>query len=336
MTAKSSVTTSCSSSSSIAERAINIELSECKGILNPFNKNNKLIDKHKVQNILQRYGIYKTINNLALYQEALTHESYTTDYISAICYRDNVKIKENPDGCVLLQEKSYERLEFLGDAVLELIIAAYLHKRFPRENEGFMSALKVQLVNRNMLAHIAKLLGLNTYIILSKTLDDIQHARDDTKILCDVCEAFLAAIFIDFNTSVQRHGAATGGDFAPPTTAVITYNSSNGYHIAELFIITLLEDEHSKIDFTELILHDSNYKDQLLKYLKRTRKTTTHIEFKHDTTNIAIADGTSTKLVAILIISDGEILGRGSGITVKLAEHAASKDALQKFKVLEP
>ena len=48
----------------------------------------------------------------------MVHESYTIGKIKEVCSRDNVKIVKNPDGCVLLRERSYERLEFLGDAII--------------------------------------------------------------------------------------------------------------------------------------------------------------------------------------------------------------------------
>ena len=301
----------------IAERAVYHDI-EASGILNPFNKNNKLLDKNKVQNILKKYGIFKNINNLELYQEAMIHESYTKAHISEICLRDNVTIVENPDGCVLLQNSSYERLEFLGDAILETIIVSYLFNRFPDQSEGFLASLKVSLVNRNILARLAKHIGLDEFIIMSKTLDDLQHARQDIKILCDVFEAFIAAICIDFNS--DRISSS--------------FLSGMGYQVAELFVINLIEDESSRIDITQFILNDANYKDQLVKYMKRTRQTTQPLEFK-----VVKAEGMgSHKEITInVIMRNGttiEVLGRGISNTHKLAEQNASKDALEKLGIL--
>ena len=301
----------------IAERAVAHDI-DAGGFLNPFNKNNKMLDKNKVQNILKKYGIFKNINNLELYQEAMIHESYTKAHISEICLRDNVAIVENPDGCVLLRNTSYERLEFLGDAILDSIVVSYLFNRFPDQSEGFLASIKVSLVNRNILARLAKHIGLDEFIIMSKTLDDLQHARQDSKILCDVFEAFIAAICIDFNAD------RIGGSFI----------SGMGYQVAELFIINLIEDENSRIDMTQFILNDANYKDQLVKYMKRTRQTAQPLEFKMVK---AEGMGSHKEMTVHVIMRNGsnmEILGRGMGNTHKLAEQNASKDALEKLGII--
>ena len=60
--------------------------------------------------------------------KAFVHTSYTIGYIKEVCLRDNVQIKENPDGCMLLQDDSYEKIEFLGDTIIESIIGSYIYK----------------------------------------------------------------------------------------------------------------------------------------------------------------------------------------------------------------
>ena len=290
---------------------------ETVGRLNPFNKRNKMIDKNKIQNILKKYGgIYNNINNLAIYQEAMIHESYTKSYIEEVCMRDNVEVVENPDGCILLQESSYERMEFLGDALIESVIVSYLYSRYPDQNEGFLSSLKIAFVNRNTLAYLAKHIGLDSYLIISKTLDEVYHMREDSKILCDIFEAFIAAIYIDFSDDKS------------------VYLSGDGYRMAEKFIINLIEAEDTKIDITEFILNNTNYKDQLIKYIKRTKNTQQHnaqkIEFK-----IIKTDGVgSHKEITINIMWNNEIIGSGTGNTQKQAEQTASKDALIKYGVM--
>jgi len=301
----------------IATKAVSHNIEVC-GLINPFNKNNKMLDKNKVQNILKKYGVFKNINHLDYYQEAMNHESYTKAHINEICLRDNVAIVENPDGCVLLQNSSYERLEFLGDAILETIIVSYLFNRFPNESEGFLASLKSSLVNRNTLSHLSKHIGLDEFIILSKTLDDLQHARQDTKILCDVFESFIAAIFLDFNND------KIGGSFL----------SGMGYQITEMFVINLIEDENSKIDITQFILNDSNYKDQLIKYIKRTRQSAKPLEFKMIKSE---GLGANKEMTVHIIMRNGhesEIIGIGVGNTHKSAEQSASLDGLQKLGVV--
>ena len=283
------------------------------GYLNPFNKVNKLLDKNKVQNILKKYGVYQNINNLDLYQDAMVHQSYTIEKIKEICSRDNVKVVKNPDGVVLLRETSYERLEFLGDAVIENIIVSYLYRRYPEQKEGFLSTMKMNLVNRITLGQLAKVIGLHEYLIIGRTLDDLQHAREEDKILCDIFEAFIAAIYLDFNN--DKHGFLN------------SFMSGAGYQVAELFLINLIEDESSMIDMTTFILDDHNYKNKIVKLIKRL--------FKYNPTfKLTKSDMTSNGTVITVQLvnpNNKDIISEGKGSNQKKAEQDASKNALIKM-----
>ena len=284
------------------------------GYINPFNKVNKLLTKNTIQNILKKYGIFQNINNLDLYQDAMVHESYTINKIKTICSRDNVKIVKNPDGCVLLRERSYERLEFLGDAVIENIIVSYLYRRYPDQREGFLSSMKMNLVNRITLGHLAKVIGLNEYLVIGRTLDDLQNARDEDKILCDVFEAFIAAIYLDFNN--DKHGFLS------------SFISGAGYQVAELFLINLIEDEHSQLDITTFILDDRNYKNKIVKLIKRLHKY--NPIFKVSKSDIS---KTGEQIITVQIVNPNskEVIGEGKGQNMKKAEQDASKNTLIKM-----
>ena len=281
------------------------------GYLNPFNKVNKLITKNTVQNILKKYGIFQNINNLDLYQDAMVHESYTIGKIKDICSRDNVKPVKNPDGYVLLRENSYERLEFLGDAVIENIIVSYLYRRYPNQREGFLSTMKVNFVNRITLGHLSKVIGLSEYLIIGRTLDDLHNAREDDKILCDIFEAFIAAIYLDFNSN--KHGILN------------SFISGTGYQVAELFLINLIEDETSNLDITTFILDDRNYKNKLTKLIRRIYKYMP--EFKVIKNDIS-KSGETIITVQLSNPKTKDILGEGKGQNVKKAEQDASKNVL--------
>jgi len=112
-------------------------------------------------------------NNLDIYIEAFTHTSYA-----------------NEENCI-----SYERLEFLGDAVLELIISEYLYNTtdYP---EGKMTKLRSNYVCENALYEYACLLGINGYISLGKGEKD-RDGKYNRAIVSDVFEAFIGAMFID-------------------------------------------------------------------------------------------------------------------------------------------
>ena len=111
-------------------------------IFNPYNPLNIKITKAEVEAILVKYGIPPMINNMALYERAFVHRSYTKRP-NFENIQQNITIVERPPDCMPLSSKSNERLEFLGDGVLELVTKYYLYRRFPKENEGFMTEKKI-------------------------------------------------------------------------------------------------------------------------------------------------------------------------------------------------
>ncbi len=117
-----------------------------------------------------------TFHNKALIQEALTHRSYLNENKTAGNHN--------------------ERLEFLGDAVLELATTNFLFKKFPSKPEGDLTAFRAALVNTYSLADTAELLGMNDMLLLSKG-----EARDTGRarqiILANAFEAVLGALYLD-------------------------------------------------------------------------------------------------------------------------------------------
>ena len=109
-----------------------------KLIFNPFNNENTEITLNDVQSILTRYGITAPVHNLELYKRAFVHSSYTKRPIIENT-TNNITIMPCPPDCLTLKTKSNERLEFIGDGVLELITKYYLYRRFPKADEGFMT-----------------------------------------------------------------------------------------------------------------------------------------------------------------------------------------------------
>lgn len=92
--------------------------------------------------------------------------------------------------------RGYERLEFLGDRVLGLIIAELLWRRFETEPEGHLTRRLTHLVRREALARVADTIGLGSHLILSRAEAAAGSARNPG-ILADVCEALIAAIYLD-------------------------------------------------------------------------------------------------------------------------------------------
>ena len=113
----------------------------------------------------------------ALLVQALTHSSFVNEQ----------KINKKPD---------YERLEFLGDAVLEMISSAYLYRTFPDKKEGEMSKIRASLVCEGALAFDARQLGIREYIQLGKG-EEATGGRSKESIIADVMEAVIGALFLD-------------------------------------------------------------------------------------------------------------------------------------------
>ena len=103
----------------------------------PYNPLNILVQKSDILNLTKNF---KDIN---LYRKAFVHKSY--------CTRKNENFLNGnincPPGCLPLQEDSNERLEFLGDSILNMVVADYLFERYPDENEGFLTRMRTKLVN---------------------------------------------------------------------------------------------------------------------------------------------------------------------------------------------
>lgn len=112
---------------------------------------------------------------------------------------------ENRNTC----SENNERMEFLGDAVLGLIIANILYEEYPEANEGDLQKKRASIVNRGALARLMRNLGLARFIRMGKG-DEISGCRDRDSILADTLEAVLAAIYIDAGFAkvyevIERH-----------------------------------------------------------------------------------------------------------------------------------
>jgi ribonuclease-3 len=124
-------------------------------------------------NILKKFGIVP--NDEHIYYVAFTHGSYSARH--GLDY-------------------TYERLEFLGDSVLSLIISEYLYKKYPEYEEGKLTKIRANYVCQNALIYYSHELGLNDYLRISEEEDDLTK-NEILSITADIFESFLGAIFID-------------------------------------------------------------------------------------------------------------------------------------------
>jgi len=129
----------------------------------------KLFKQKEIEKIL---GV--KIKNKNIWLTALTHKSW-------LFFHPEAKLEDN------------ERLEFLGDSVLQTITSWYLYLKFPEMSEGEMSLVRASLINRNRLGKIAKTMGIDKILLFGKNLDD----KGLRTVLGNSLEAIIGAIFLD-------------------------------------------------------------------------------------------------------------------------------------------
>jgi ribonuclease-3 len=212
-------------------------------------------------------------NSNDLLEEALRHSSFVNE--QADCdLRDN------------------ERLEFLGDAVLNLIVGHILMRRFPDLTEGDLSRMRANLVNESQLARIARAIDLGSYIRLGR--GEIQtNGREKNSILADTFEALIAAIYLDAGFDVV-------------------------FNIIEANFLTLINDRHPTANH-----HD--YKSKLQELVQEEQRTMP----KYSVTREEGPDHDKTFWIALNVF---DIETHGCGKSKKMAEQDAARKALEILK----
>ena len=229
-------------------------------IFDPYNPNNKSITEKQVCDILTKYGVPDKVHNFKLYERAFVHRSYVKrPHLENL--ENGITIVDRPDDCMKLKTKSNERLEFLGDGVLECITKYYLYRRFPKENEGFMTEKKIALVKNESIGRMAYEMGLNNWYILSKNAEE-KKTRTNLKKLGCLFEAFLGALFLDFNKiSIKDEGKWFKDVFV----------TGPGFQIAQTFVENIFEKH---VNWTDLLQTDDNYKNILQVKIQKEFKVT--------------------------------------------------------------
>ncbi|MGM0218850.1 ribonuclease III [Enterococcus sp. AZ126] len=133
------------------------------------------MDNQLTTELKERYGI--VFHDVNLLEQAFTHSSYVNEH-------RYLKLSDN------------ERLEFLGDAVLELLVSQYLYKQFPEMPEGKLTKMRAAIVREDSLSKFAKECHFDDYILLGKG-EENSGGRTRPALLCDLFEAFLGALFLD-------------------------------------------------------------------------------------------------------------------------------------------
>jgi ribonuclease-3 len=272
---------------------------------NIYNPENILLTKNDLFSILDKSGMdYSKIKSkiqsmdISEFQIAFNHKSY--------CMY-NIKIsaelkEESTTWKIPLQKISNERYEFLGDSVIDLIIANYLFERYPKEKEGFMTKLRTKLVCTKTLAKLSSYLNLTKFIVMSKYVEDMCEGRDNPKLLENCFESFVGVTYKLF-----------------------------GFGFCNDFILALIENI-DLIDIGDLIENDDNYKEQLLKYSHK------QFEGRNPVYKQLAVEGQSnhaifTMCVLVPVGPDTMVMmGKAKGSIKKDAEQESARIALEKIK----
>jgi ribonuclease-3 len=275
----------------------------------PYNPRNRLIQPADVEAILSAYGVKLKIGNIDIYRKACVHRSY--------CTRKNENVVNGngncPADCIPLQEEPNERLEFLGDSILNFVCARYLFERYPGENEGFLTKMRTKLVNGVMLASLCKAVGLYPFILISQQIE-ANEGRFSKNILEDTFECFLAAVYLDFNERKIK-------------SKTMAYDSMSGLgmQVVECWIRGVFE---TCLDWSELVRSNQNFKDMLIKFCQHTYQMTPRFA--------EVGGGSKKHAFTVSVHNDKNVvLGVGTGETKKAAEHAASFKALVYYGQLQ-
>tara|TARA_Y100000591_G_scaffold284795_1_gene266705 strand:+ start:322 stop:1407 length:1086 start_codon:yes stop_codon:yes gene_type:complete len=229
-------------------------------VYNPYNSINIQINEENVFEILKKYNIITKPYNINLYRRAFIHRSYTKRP-KLENNESNIIISDKPDDCLPLSTKSNERLEFLGDGVLECITKLYLYKRFPKADEGFMTEKKIALVKNEHIGKLAYQIGLQKYFVISKNAEE-KNTRTNVKKLGCLFEAFVGALFLDYNR-IQINDESNWFNNL--------FSCGPGFQMAQIFVENVFE---AHVNWTDLIKNDENYKNQLQVIIQKEFKLT--------------------------------------------------------------
>ena len=230
------------------------------------------MDATRRENLLEFAGrLGHCFNDLSHLNTALCHSSY---------------IHEHPDEDL----SANERMEFLGDAVLELCITRLLYFRYPDAPEGKLSKARSGMVNEARLETIARLMGLGEYLLLGKG-EELQGGREKASILADALEAVLAGVYLD--SGLEAASDAIARLFEPYLQGAIRRASRK------------------------------DYKTRIQEFVQETR----HLTPRYALEESRGPDHDKTFYVALTI--DDKVLARGEGKSKKEAEQQAAQKGLE-------
>jgi len=230
-----------------------------------------------------------SIENLTEFEKVINYHFKNTDLVKAALSHTSL-MKTNDIFW------PFERMEFLGDSVLGVVVADHLFNKYPEYTEGDLSKLKSKLVSKKYLSYKARKVNLGKFIMMSGEAEQ-NKGRDSSTILCDTIEALICAVYLDSNLD-------KASDFIKRV-------------ILNDFAI---EITRSKV---------TNYKSILQEFTQSNFKSIPTYRIFDET------GPDHNKIFSIRVIINQEIIGEGQGPNKKSAEQHAAKAACQRFELIQ-
>jgi len=225
------------------------------------------MDNQLINELKEKFNI--VFRDVSLLEQAFTHSSYVNEH-------RNLQLSDN------------ERLEFLGDAVLELLVSRFLYNQFPTVPEGRLTKLRAAIVREDSLAKFAKECHFDRYIRLGKG-EENSGGRNRPSLLCDLFESFLGALYLD-----------------------------QGLKAVHEFLGKIVFPKVKAGAFS----HEMDHKTRLQEVLQRSG------DVLIDYRLVKEEGPAHERLFWTEVFCDGQLIGKGHGKSKKLAEQDAAANAL--------
>jgi ribonuclease-3 len=271
-----------------------------------LNENNIYITSEYINTIFSDLDFDHKVQNLENFQRAMIHSTYLESNLNnpktQRLLKDIEPIQKHLKlNCIPLQEKSYERLEYLGDSILRHSIGKYLFIRFPTEDEGFLTTIRSKIERKSALSELCKRIGLQKYAIIAKNIEDTNGRMTNITLTEDILEAFIGALNLETTDDKTSE-----------------------------FIQKLIERE---VDFAEIIRTKNNYKDIIMQYFHKCDTVRHDLEYISE--EIESNDGKRLFISQVIDITDNKkVLGSGKGPSKKKSQQKAAKRALLDLGVI--
>ena len=226
-----------------------------------------MIDRNNVERL-----VGTKVNDMSIYQTAFVHKSALSEHIT----------------------ECNERLEFIGDSVLSLVVTRFLFEKYPKAQEGFLTRIRIKLVSGTTLAQFAQILRLDQWMIMDQRAME-QNWNTNPKVLEDVFESLIGAIYMDLGMIHARN-----------------------------FVVNIINNPNI-INFQDMLI-DTNYKDVVTRHCQ-AQKWDPPTFVAHPINN------GQEKWFHVELFIQGKPCGHGKGKSKRQAEQAASLMGLNIMKI---